>query len=211
MVKLIVGHERTPFHVHRNLLCAHADYFRACFEGHFAESKQDTVELDDPPYAVVMFLDWLYKGTIKLYESQLQNDLMVPVYVFADRICSENYTNSLLYAVSIAHGKYNLIEDLTTTLKLYEFGLGTTQAARFGLRTIVFDMLYAPREWKAGKEEQAIKLWSTNPELMVDMQKEIWAQLDSKEKRSPAELIRCVFHEHKREPICTPTKRKRAK
>ena len=190
MVKLIVGYSRKTFYVHRSLLCAHSDYFRACFEGHFAESKQDTIELSDPPYAVVMFLDWLYRDTIELNRDILGGDRMVPVYVFADRICSEGYTSSLLEAMWTATDKYNIIESPTTTLKLYECGLGGKEAAHSGLVSIVTDMMDNPSDWKAGKEEQAIKLWSTNPELMIDMQKEIWDILELSKRRTPTKWKR---------------------
>ena len=62
-----VGPSKTPFNMHKDLLCSAAPYFKAAFNGNFPEAKSAVLEL--PEEDVVMFKRfqlWVY--TNKLLE-----------------------------------------------------------------------------------------------------------------------------------------------
>ena len=210
IVTLVVGEEKAVFSVHRELLCAQSEYLRGQLKGNFAESKKSIIELkEDPPRAISTFLDWLYKDAITLNRTDLNHSILVPTYIFANRICSETYSNALMDAIRKAHRDYERVMETETVVRLYDSGLQAKQATKFGMQSIVHDMVHYPGEWLEGKNEKYIKGWSGNVEVMVDMQREMWRALGAKPEISPDELTGCVFHEHKAGVKCSPKKRKR--
>jgi hypothetical protein len=53
----------TSFRVHRKVLAARSEYFRALLQGHMAESQQDTIRLDETDAEVLeILLSILYEG-----------------------------------------------------------------------------------------------------------------------------------------------------
>ena len=179
-------------------------------EGNFAESSESTIELqDDPPHAISTFLDWMYTDTITLNRADLHHSILIPTYMFADRICSEAYSNYLMDAIRTAHRYHELVMETGTVLRLYESGLQASQAAKFGMQSIIHDVVHYPDEWLKGKNEPYIKAWSSNVDVMIDMQKELWRAIGAKPEISPDELTGCIFHDHKGGVKCSPKKRKR--
>ncbi len=209
IVTLVVGDGEEVFSVHCELLCARSEYFRGHLKGKFAEASSNSIKLQHPPHAVTAFLDWLYHDTINLSRRSLNYLLLLPIYVFADRICSDTYHNDLMDAIRRAHRDHELVMATETVVRLYESELQASQAAKFGMQSIVHDMVHNPDEWLNGKNAQGFRAWSSNVEVMVDMQKELWRAIGAKPEISPDELKGCVFHEHKGGAKCTPNKRKR--
>ena len=208
MVTLLVGEEKVTFSVHRELLCAASEYFRGRLMGGFAESRKSEIEVKEPPHAVSTFLDWLYKEKVTLNRADLNASTLVPVYVFADIIFSETYINDLMDAIRTAHRLHELVMETETVVKLYDSGLQESQAAKFGMQSIVHDMVHNPDEWLNGKNEQFIRTCSGKVDVMVDVQKELFRAIAAKAKISPDELTGCVFHDHKGGSKCSPKKRK---
>ena len=209
IVTLLVGKGKAAFSVHRELLCARSQYFRSLLTGGFAESSKIEIEVQEPSHAVTTFLDWLYKDKVTLNRADLAASTLVPVYVFADLICSEAYTNDLLDAIRTAHRKHKLVMGTETVVKLYESGLQKSQAVKFGMQSIVHDMVHDPDDWLNSKHEQFIRTWSGNADIMVNLQKEFFRAIAAKAKISPDGLTGCVFHDHKGGSKCSPKKRKR--
>ena len=83
-------------------------------------------------------------------------------------------------------------------------------AAKYGVKTIVQDMICRPNTWKAGKEEEGVKSWSSNAEIMTDVQKELFRALgDESAKTRSYDAVGCYFHECKDGVKCNPKKRRR--
>ncbi|KAJ4378440.1 hypothetical protein N0V86_006143 [Didymella sp. IMI 355093] len=60
-VTVLVGPEKKPFVVHRDLLIYHSDFFRAALTSNFEEAKNKNVTLpDDEPTIFEFFVHWLY-------------------------------------------------------------------------------------------------------------------------------------------------------
>ena len=154
-------------------------------------------------------MDWLYKDAITLSRADLNHSILIPTYMFADRICSEAYQNAMMDAIREAHKENALVMETGTVVSLYDSGLEASQAAKFGMQSIVHDMVHYPGEWLEGKNEQYTRGWSGNVEVMIDFQREMWRSIGAKPKISPDELTGCVFHDHKAGVKCSPKKRKR--
>ena len=119
--------------------------------------------------------------------------------------------NDLMDAIRAAHRRQARLMGPKVVMRLYDRGLQTSQAAKFGVQSIVFDMVQHPGRWKDGKGAEGIQSWSTNSEVMIDVQKEIWNTLEAMPSIAPDALTGCVFHEHKVGQKCSPNKRKRGR
>jgi len=88
MVQILVGPDKKPFTMHKELLCNTAPYFRAAFEGHFIEGKQQLLELpSEDPGTFESFQLWAYTGSI-LKEGEntagISWETLVGLYIFGD-------------------------------------------------------------------------------------------------------------------------------
>ena len=67
MVYILVGPDKERYIIHRDLICNVAPYFRAVFEGQFAESSTQTLELScehENRRMFEAFLQWAYSGKV---------------------------------------------------------------------------------------------------------------------------------------------------
>ncbi|KAK4945830.1 hypothetical protein LTR10_014921 [Elasticomyces elasticus] len=72
----VIGMTRLPVVLHKGLLLTHADFFKGAFSGHFAEGKNDVVELEEEDPAVfLMFVHWLYTGELRTISTGMIQDL----------------------------------------------------------------------------------------------------------------------------------------
>jgi len=66
MVELFVGENETKFVVHKDLLCAHSEYFQRAFKGKFQESEDGFTRVTDVSEATFkIFQQWLYGQLIR--------------------------------------------------------------------------------------------------------------------------------------------------
>jgi hypothetical protein len=66
MVDIFVGPKRKRFHLHKELLCDRSEYFRAVFQGGFAESASNELFLpDDDVAALEIFVNWIYGAQLR--------------------------------------------------------------------------------------------------------------------------------------------------
>jgi hypothetical protein len=66
MVELFVGENETKFVVHKDLLCAHSDYFQRAFKGKFQESEDGFTRVTDVSEVTFrIFQQWLYGQLIR--------------------------------------------------------------------------------------------------------------------------------------------------
>lgn len=100
VVRLVVGTEKTPFDVHRDLLCHYSSYFRGALTGDFKEAKELRIVLDEEiPQVIELFVRFCYTQT--LYDPQeikrrseewdertdvsLPQSMLVNLWTFGDR------------------------------------------------------------------------------------------------------------------------------
>ncbi|KAL6716049.1 hypothetical protein ACLMJK_007011 [Lecanora helva] len=87
-VTVKVGEERRVFLVHKNLLSNAANYFKAAFNGNFAEAQSQVLEMpEDGPEQFRWFVRWLYTDRV-LQEgetlSESQFSILIPLYTFGE-------------------------------------------------------------------------------------------------------------------------------
>ncbi|KAH0162774.1 hypothetical protein KCU67_g5806, partial [Aureobasidium melanogenum] len=83
-VTLIVGTEKKPYTVHKDLLCFYSDYFRAAFQGSFKEAAERKIDLLGVQEDVFEhFQVWLY--TRRLDFATLSFKAIVELWVFGDQ------------------------------------------------------------------------------------------------------------------------------
>ena len=87
IVNLKVGPTKTPFEVHKGLLCNASPYFRAALEGGFKEATTQTIEWpEETPGIIKEFLFWLYSGSLSEEETSDRPrwNFLVNLYIFAE-------------------------------------------------------------------------------------------------------------------------------
>ena len=66
-VSVLVGPKKKEFSIHKGLICAQSEFFKAATMGNFKESK-GIVTLPDQDISVFQyFVHWLYRGTLRNY------------------------------------------------------------------------------------------------------------------------------------------------
>ena len=88
IVVVKVGEEKRTFHIHKNLLCKAAAYFRAALEGSFAEAQNQILELSEDHVDVFeRFILWLYADRVLRTTETTDDvswDLLINLYVFGE-------------------------------------------------------------------------------------------------------------------------------
>ncbi|KAH0287928.1 hypothetical protein KCU62_g5576, partial [Aureobasidium sp. EXF-3399] len=103
--KVVVGSgaNAKPFYVHKQLLCDSSTYFTTALNDGFAETKHQTIKLDDEdPDIFLTYVLWLYGG--KLSREALPSDQtegpfenhLFKLYVFADKRGVKNLANNTI-------------------------------------------------------------------------------------------------------------------
>ena len=96
MVDVFVGAKRKTFRLHEDLLCDRSDYFKATFQGEFAEAKSKELYLpDDDDASFELFVNWLYGGDPRI--QQPSNDEQLSIHfgllALAEKILIEHLRN----------------------------------------------------------------------------------------------------------------------
>ena len=96
MVDIFVGPKRKTFRLHEDLLCDRSGYFKATFQGEFAEAKSKELYLsEDNDSSFELFVNWLYGGDVQV--GQPSTDDALPAYfgllALADKILIEHLRN----------------------------------------------------------------------------------------------------------------------
>ena len=83
-----VGHAKTVFKIHKQLLLNSSPYFKAVFDGNFIEAKEQTLDLPDEDVIVFKrFQLWLYTNYILERGEELKEInyiTLVKLYIFGD-------------------------------------------------------------------------------------------------------------------------------
>ena len=106
-----VGPSKTPFNMHRGLLCNAAPYFKAAFNGNFTEAKSAVLELPEEDVVIFKrFQLWVYTNKLVLSTSTFK----MPFERFSLRMLLIMFRNRI----------YGLQEDTDSNLSvgLYIFG-----------------------------------------------------------------------------------------
>lgn len=94
MVDVFVGAKRKTFRLHEELLCDRSDYFKATFQGEFAEAKSKELYLpDDNDASFELFVNWLYGGNLKPPSKDEELAACLGLLALAEKILIEHLRN----------------------------------------------------------------------------------------------------------------------
>ena len=95
-VDIFVGPKRKTFRVHEALLCDRSEYFRATFQGDFAEAKSKELYLsEDNDASFEIFVNWLYGGDHQIGQPRNDEELaaFIGLLALAEKILIEHLRN----------------------------------------------------------------------------------------------------------------------
>ena len=96
MVDIYVGPKRKAFRLHEDLLCDRSDYFKATFQGEFAEAKSKELYLsEDNDASFELFVNWLYGGDLRIGQPSTDEELLahLGLLALAEKILIEHLGN----------------------------------------------------------------------------------------------------------------------
>ncbi|OQE22667.1 hypothetical protein PENFLA_c012G04784 [Penicillium flavigenum] len=103
-VTITVGATKSPFHIHKSLICTSSLFFQKAMSGPWKESKEQTLELpEDNPQAFALYSHWLYFGKFPVIDegnnhSKEYYDL-VNAYVLGGKLLDVKFQNSAIDAI----------------------------------------------------------------------------------------------------------------
>jgi len=134
-VEVYVGPDKKMYTLPRALLCYHSDFFQRSLTGQFREASEDKIYLpEDDAKIFLLVLEWMYKGTLPMFEDryQLTKDLpralramcytLCEMYCLADKLLLhriQNYIFSQLdRALNLAGNDFPMTQD--TIIQIYK-------------------------------------------------------------------------------------------
>lgn len=118
MVDFYVGKYRTKFTVYKKLICEKIQVLSIFFDGRFAESRTNSVNLpDDDPFVFDQVLKWTFSGRLDHFygydekwkalstTSDCAEWLYTRIYVFADKYLIEDLQDYTLTSIFFAYTK----------------------------------------------------------------------------------------------------------
>lgn len=84
-MKILVGPDKQPFIIHRELLCETSSYFAAALQGEFKEAKEQRIEMLEEDVAMFQsFQIWLYSDNILTTNTRENWKILFDLHIFGD-------------------------------------------------------------------------------------------------------------------------------
>ena len=113
MLTIFVGPNCKEFVVHKDLLCSSADYFEGAFTRNFEEAGTGKIYmLEDSSGAFQLYVNWLYPGTLPLFNTEDHLNRLLDLYFFANKLCVSGLQDLTMDAIQDMSKKYDLKEEL---------------------------------------------------------------------------------------------------
>lgn len=187
------------FPVHKKLLCARSEYFRAAFEGRFKEAKGKEMTVDTDPETFAAFINWVYTGTFELSanrsgfgmgNSDMRNH--IKAYIVADKCESSAFRRVVFDAIFPAIKAGNM----TYSNNRFVFD---SLPEPSGLRKFCLDYLY--HRWPLSNDQHlnhALNWWPREIATSVIFHKTTHNRERCKRPLYERSNV-CDYHEHKDE------------
>ncbi|KAL8669248.1 MAG: hypothetical protein Q9168_006148 [Polycauliona sp. 1 TL-2023] len=106
VVAVLVGPEKTPFYIHKGLLCSKSAFFRAAFEGSFREASEKQIYLEEEnPEVFQHYAAWIYSPQLESFGGAtmtgLDMDGYCRLYLLAEKLSTDALQNMALDKISI--------------------------------------------------------------------------------------------------------------
>jgi hypothetical protein len=143
MVTIYVGPKRKEFIVHKKLLCGSADYFKGAFTRDFEEARNGEMYMpEDSSGAFSLFVDWLYRSSIPMSNTEAHLNNLYELYFLANKLCLISLKDKTMDAIQDMASKYDLKDELIKP-ELVKKVMKTTPTKHEGLRKFcVHQMVY---------------------------------------------------------------------
>ena len=180
---------------HRDLLCMHSNFFAGCLNHDFTEAaKKEVVLATDTPEAVRSFLQWVYREKLEFADAYLNSsEILCSRYVFADKVCGEQYCNAFIDAVRACCLERKLYLHPNSIKALYNAGLQSKPLTKYAIEDTVHTIM--TKENATDRDYESLSQIATHPELSKDFTKALvdfhhhpWSRPDQRKG--------CVYHEH---------------
>ncbi|QDS71495.1 hypothetical protein FKW77_004586 [Venturia effusa] len=141
MSTILVGQDKTPYKVHRDLICNQSPFFAAALRGSFAESSTQQLELPDiDTKCFDHVILWLYQNRLEplsyfFKDGKATYFTLLDLYATADQLDIEGLRNRVLDRVAELAENTNSVPTPTDTWILYD-----TIRESAPLRELVLDL-----------------------------------------------------------------------
>ena len=197
-VNLYLGPKRKHYLLHRDLLSSCSDFFKQTFE------KEPNVPLyltEYDPIAFELFVDWLYRGSLKKISVDLATSAGVS---------NRSYLLDLYY-VAEAWGLFELKNLVTDRMRTWKWGsdcfgpamlhkLYNSTTDKSPLRRFMVDhFLFASAVWNGEKRIRSVEehLKYGNNRFVMDCFEATYAAYAKTKYRDPEKRPACAYHIHK--------------
>lgn len=178
MVIIFIGPQCKEFIVHKKLLCDSASFFNTVLNGSHVEGKQDVMHLKGgSPGAFSLYIDWLYRGTIRMGNTERHLHDLYDLYFLGEQLCLIKLKDQTMDAIQDMARKYDLKEQLITKDLVSKVVASTAPTEHTGLRffciyLMVYVYILRAREHCAGRENGEAKSFDSEGEAAKNKSEE---------------------------------------
>ncbi|KAK2628289.1 hypothetical protein QTJ16_002935 [Diplocarpon rosae] len=205
-VEVHVGKKLKMFVGHKKLICAKSEYFKKAFTSGFIESEGVMFMPEDTSGTFALFVEWLYRDTIRDCDSPQAFFNLHNFYIFAEKICEQHLTN--LISDAIRGALYTHIPAFAPALTAYVYSRTAEKSPlrQLCLRSLVYS-LWARDDDRTLRNrmpsrkglESLFPFLAKEKDLFVDYF-EATKYSQSLEVRDlaehPSDITGCAFHSH---------------
>jgi hypothetical protein len=160
LITLLVGPGEHEMVVHKSFLCRHSGFFKACLKRQWAEGKARLIRLPEEwPYLVQHYIEHLYgcpppthdqQSGAKYFEGDHQYEVLVGLYLFAERAMHVDYQNTIIQEVirisTLEYGPEKT-KYYTATRSINMIYEGTTPNSPFRRLVVDFAVVCSSNTW----------------------------------------------------------------
>lgn len=199
-----VGPKRRKFLIHKDLLCAKSEYFRASLSENWIEGKKNEVYWNDEGDTIEVveeMVNWLYGKSIEVNALGKANNIkrVLQCYSFADKRIMVDFKNTLADALRASCKEKNVYMPVGWLVSARQLQREATPLYTFLLRSFLWGMMVEKAKWVQGGEHakmlaQYLKDPAVSKELAIELVEEMLKYLQAP-YGDPARLEGCHFHE----------------
>lgn len=112
LVCLLVGPKPAKFTIHKTLICESADFFKKGFTGKFKEASGEMYLPDDDPEVISLFVDWLYRASLPILNTEKHLRNLYELYFFADKLCCVALKDTTMDTIQDMARRFNLVDEI---------------------------------------------------------------------------------------------------
>lgn len=206
MVDILVGPNKKPYRVHKDLLCAKIPYFNAMFNGGFQEATKQAATLpEDNPEVFDLLLEWVYTGRLSPVSST--NDapvrdwrVLLELYLLAEKIVLPKLMDCTMSTIVASYEQSRNLPSNDRIERVYQESPPQSLLRKFMVRALHYVITIS--NYRGPKATKGFgHLLSTNETLATDLV-ELMRGTRGKVTPDPRKIPICTFHVHPENEEC---------